>query len=363
MYLYFIFIILFCFAAGECLNISLRKFPPLYKVSFWFAILILIMLSTFRWENGTDWDTYYSFFRYLDTPTLLSYMEPGFTLLSSINSSYTNYTFHLGCMAVLSIMPIARKAYRVSPYPLLSLFVWFAISLANIFPVRQSVAIAIFVFSWTYIDKRQVYKYLLCVLLAMTFHYSAIITIPVYFIWHKHISKKMLLLSIVAVSIVVVISQDFIMNMLSNIGGVFAKKIEFYSNKGDESFGSIYSPREVLIRGIINRSFFFVFAVLLFDKLRSKYQYLNGAINMYWYSMLLFLTTTPISVALARLTMYTDVSQIIIVPFVFKLRMPLTSKILILVIIGLYFFMRFRGVVNNYYDLYVPYHFVFGAKL
>jgi len=257
-------------------------------------------------------------------------------------------------------MPIALKIQKVSPYPFLSLFVWYAISIANIFPVRQSIAVAIFVYSWTYIDARKMSKYLWCVLLATAFHYSAIITIPVYFIWHKHFSKKMLFLVIGITFVISLGFSELVLNFLSNVGWVFAEKIERYASRSDESFGSMYSPREALIRGIINRSFFFVFSILLFDKFRRRYSYLNGAINMYWYSMLIFLITTPISVALSRLATYTNISQVIIVPFVFRLKMPLTSKILMLAIILFYFFLRFRGVVDNYYDLYVPYHFVTG---
>ncbi len=359
MYLYLIFSICLLLALGEGLNIKIKDSPKFYSKSYWCLIFLFILISTLRWENGTDWVSYYTFFNQVKSPTILSWFEPGFTLLSSTNSAFTDYTFHLGCLAILSIYPIAYRLPQYSTYPLISLLVWFSISFANIFPVRQSVAISLFFFSWLYINNKDIKKFLICIFFASTFHYTAIFAIPIYFIWHKTYSKKFFILTIGVISIISFASQELISKLLYTIGGsFFTEKLDTYLSNSEEAFGALYSPREVLLRGIINRSFFFITVLLLLDKKRRKSPYLNGAVIMYWYSFLLFLVTTPLSVGLSRITSFTDMSQLVIVPYIFQLRMTKISKVIIFCIIALYFLIRFKGVVENYHDLYIPYNLV-----
>ncbi len=90
-------------------------------------------------------NSYLQYFNWLTKITVIGYMEPGFTLLTSINSTLFNYTTQLGCLAFLCIIPIAWKYKKISPYPLFSLLIWYATTFANIFPVRQNIAIALFV--------------------------------------------------------------------------------------------------------------------------------------------------------------------------------------------------------------------------
>lgn len=67
---------------------------------------------------------------------------------------------------------------------------------------------------------------------------------------------------------------------------------------------------------------------------------------------------TPISIALGRLCVYTDMSQLFLLPFVFILKINRKSALLMMCIILFYLFIRFRGVVLNYEDLYIPYNCV-----
>lgn len=362
MYLYLIFIILSVFSLLELLKLKFKNLPHLYSSVFRLLIFIFFLLSSLRWETGTDWDSYYIYYLFLQTGiTCIGYMEPGFTLLTSINANCFNYTFQMACIAFLSIVLIAWRYKKLSSYPILSLLIWFSTSLANIFPVRQSIAVAIFVFSWKYIQEKRLKPFLLSVLIAMTFHVTAIITIPIYFIWHKLYPKKFFIYTIIALSIFSFLIGDKMMDIAYSIGGAFfQEKLQAYLGDPEDTFGSAYTASQILIRGIINRSFFFIIPLLLLDKQRTEGNILNAMINLYFYSFCLFLLLTPLSPALGRFCSYTDMTQAILLPFLFYYRIKSKINIYILyIIIIAYLGLRFKGVVYNYYDLYIPYNSVF----
>lgn len=79
---------------------------------------------------------------------------------------------------------------------------------------------------------------------------------------------------------------------------------------------------------------------------------------MYFYSFIVFIAVTPLSVALGRLTTYTDMSQLFLLPYIFNLKATSTSKTILMLIIISYLAVRFNGVIFNYRDLYIPYHCV-----
>lgn len=361
MYLYILFFIISGLSLIEISNIKIKQIPNFSLKIYSLIVFILIAISTFRWENGTDWDSYYTYFRNLNRVTCFDYMEPGFTLLSSINSVFFNYTTQLGCIAILSILPISIRIFKLSPYPIYSLFIWYCVNMANIFPVRQTIAVAIFVYSWKHIERRELKKFLIYVFLASTFHITAIVTIPIYFIWNKFLNLKKYILTIILFIVLGLLFKEAMIKLLFIIGGnSFADKLDFYINfNSQNSFGSIYTPEQILFRGIINRTITLLLPIFLLNKYRSSNNTINAIFNMYLYSFIIFVVVTPLSPALGRLTVYSDIAQILIFTYLFTLKMNLANRLILGILLITYLLFRFYGVVNNYYDLYVPYNFVF----
>lgn len=360
MYLYVIFLVLALLSIGETCKIKVNKSSSLYKYAYGGILVAVFLLSMLRWENGTDWKPYYDYFNLVAIDPDYGHMEPGFTWLCYFDSQFMNYTWHLGVMALLCILPIAKRVKEFSPFPLFSLLIWFTVSFAHMFPVRQTIAISLFVFSWKYIQERRLIPFLCLIALAATFHLTVLIVIPIYFLWNKYIPAKFLILGIIAVFIVSVASSQTFANLLSFVGGnsLLEEKLNNYMDNSEEAFGAAYSPLQVLFRGCVNRSFYFFIPLFFLNKCRKENVNMNGIFNMYFYSFLLFLMVTPISVALGRLCVYTDMSQLLLLPYIFTLRINRKSALLMMCIILFYLFIRFKGVVFNYEDLYIPYHCV-----
>lgn len=357
MYLYIIFFILATFSLLEILRIQFRGLSDFYKFSFFFFVIFFFLLSSLRWENGTDWDSYYLYYKGFVEVSCLGEMEPGFTLITSLNSVlFNDYTIQLACVAFWSIIPVAWRYNKLSKYPLFTLFIWYGTVFAHIFPVRQNIAVALFVFSFKYIEERKLCPFLLIILIAATFHITVLVTIPVYFIWNKKVSVSFFVWVGVTLSVLSVVSQNLISSLLLLVGGELVRaKLEFYLENADATFGSAYTPMQVLVRGIINRMFVFFPLLCLLNRERIKDDRLNAFFNLYFYSFCLFLLVTPLSIALGRLCMYTDMIQALLIPCIFSIKMNRISRLLLFLIIILYFLIRFKGIVFNYEDLYIPY--------
>lgn len=362
MYLYVLFYILALISFGELAKFRIKDNPNFYKVTYWGVVCVIIFLSTFRWENGTDWSSYYEYYIQVGVSPESGYLEFGYTWLCSINYQLANgsYTFHLGIMALLCILPVAKRIKQYSPFPFFSLFIWFCVIFAHLFPVRQTIAISLFVFSWKYIIERKWYFYLVTIIIATTFHYTALITLPFYFLCKKYIPAKYIMCAIAIVFVMAVTTSHLFSNLLFIFGGdFFESKLSYYMDQSNETFGMIYSPIQVMIRGCVNRSFYFFIPLFLLNAIRKNDYCLNAFFNMYLYSFILFLITVPLSVALARLTVFTDMAQIMLLPYIFTMRMNRGTVYIIVSLLIIYFFIRFNGIVMNYYDVYIPYKFCF----
>ncbi len=363
MYLYLIFGLLVIIAF--LFDIVSQKRDGAYRAVFLGIIMLFFCISVCRWAVGPDWLSYLQHFQSIDNPAYQSYLsesfEPGYNLLTAINKQVVPYyTFHLCIVALIIYILVPVTILRFSTYPILSLLVWYSMVIAYIFPVRQNIAAVITLFSVRYIVERRKLLFLLFVAIASSFHYSALIFLPAYWLFHRYISGKqiiVLLLLTIGVSYFSIYVIQSILPFLEN--GMIGMKIGKYMEVADShTGGSAYTKTSMLIRGIINRGFL-ILIIFLLNKYRKTDKLLNGWSNMAIWAFVLFSLTLPISVPLARVTMYYDLLQMFLIPCLFRLKVTRESKYLIYFVLTMYLFIRFKGVVFNYEELYIPYKSIF----
>lgn len=140
---------------------------------------------------------------------LIFVAEYGYMLLMKICSWITpNFTFALGIISLIWIIGYYKFFEHYSPYiavPVLLLLVTeFPQSL---FVLRQHLAIAIWLFAYPYIIKRDFIRFLLVGGLAISMHSTAIIFLPVYFLYGVFNKNTWLINSIIlAVGCVILFS-------------------------------------------------------------------------------------------------------------------------------------------------------------
>lgn len=196
-------LLLFILIAGICLC-EIKKSKVGSAIFLSVTSVAMIVISYIRADTvGIDYKQYETYFKqvhdggwsFLVSSANGYRVEPGYSLLNYIVSLFTG-DVHI-YMLVVSIIIITLTAvllYKYSPIPWIGMFVFasFGFFGNSLSFIRQSIAIAIFLFSIHFLKNKKFVPYLLIILLAATFHKSMIIMIPVYFIAHIKVNWKSL---------------------------------------------------------------------------------------------------------------------------------------------------------------------------
>ncbi|MBE5958506.1 MAG: EpsG family protein [Lachnospiraceae bacterium] len=119
--------------------------------------------------------------------------EKGYILLNKIiGTIWDNQQFFLAVVAFISLYPIYRfiKSQSFSPYMSYIIFMGLPVFLMYYSGLRQIIAIGICCCSIEYIQKRQIYKFILLVALAISFHSSAWVFVMAYPVYHFRLTVK-----------------------------------------------------------------------------------------------------------------------------------------------------------------------------
>jgi len=360
VYLYVIFSLLSLLAFADIFTSPSQR-TPRYTIVFVFTIFLLFILSSLRVERGTDWGSYELYFD-LSTWDFEGWMEPGFTLLNKLVYACIPHFVALSfCISLFIYLLKPQIIYRFSPYPFVALLAWYVITLADIFPVRQTLASAILLYSIRYVIEKRFFPFLLLVILASSIHATSIVFFITYFVFYRRFSRLFLLSIFVGSFVFAFVAEGFMGDLLSGINNEFIQeRIEKYLSVGvDETFGSVYSTQGILIRGFLNRSIIMFMVLSVMNSLRKEDCILNGWVNLFTLASILFAVFASVNVALGRISVFFDMSQIFLFSYFFKWKMTPMSRFILFGLLLVYFGYRFYGVINNYYDLYVPYKSLF----
>lgn len=200
---------------------------------FWATALILILIAGLR-PIGLDRDsiTYANIIQsYKDID--LSALEPAFWVIKWFNDIFFNgnvRTFFL-IYAILGVSIKFLAIRRLSKLPWLSVGVYLSLYfiLHEMTQIRASVATGLFLLSIPDIYNRNFKKFTLKALLAFSFHYSAIVMLPLYFLHPKKLNMAYFLLPIVGlISAYFDLSKTLLSNLADLAPNFLAYKINTY---------------------------------------------------------------------------------------------------------------------------------------
>lgn len=248
MFLYLLNILaVFCFVLfGAFFN---KK--KVEKISMWGVIICCSIMPAFKNYNvGTDSPYYINMFSWnLDYFEWIEKgIEPGFFLCIQMlqKLGIENYSFYFLFFSVLFNFLIIKTIYKINKYKVVCLISYLTFSfvyLLNFNILRQSLALAFFVYSIPFIFEGKNLKSYFFILIAIMFHYSALILISVPIIY-KFIDKKFHILSILSSFFVVfyALFTEKFLNILIGLSG--AERYSAYAfeteNKGSLLLVSVY---------------------------------------------------------------------------------------------------------------------------
>ena len=331
-----------------------------WKLKKLFIIFIMVLipsiLAGLRYGIGTDYFSYERIYNnYISMPNFNFYVynglsiEIGFFILVKISkiifNSYSGFLF-LSAFVTYFFAILSINRYGKYRYFGVMIFIYFILLYAPSFNiVRQMVSVSIIIYGFKYIENKSFFKYLLIVLLALSFHTSALFCLSFYFlnINSTNFSKtKKTIIIILAITIPFIF--DYLFNVLSKML-IFSKYIMVYEN----IVGYSYRYSAIIIRIPI------IIAILLFRKRLILHDKNN---QLYLLIYLLEFTCVLLSFHMkwaVRFIYYCMISEIILVPQIISI-VKGKNKLFTLFYFGLYYILYFIivfGLWKN--DGIIPY--------
>ena len=203
MTVYLLLIFAVCIFALACFNGLTQNHPQrLLKTVFLSASFVMLFLcSALRQNIGYDYTMYAKGFALMraDGFSTLSYLdwEWGFNIITKTIGLFTgDLRIYMAIMALLCLAgpfwAMLRYSKKVWLSVLLYINLYFYYCTMNF--IRQSIAISIVMFAYTFMINKKFWRFLPLVLLASAFHLTALIMLPVYFLVNLKPSPKIPLL-------------------------------------------------------------------------------------------------------------------------------------------------------------------------
>jgi hypothetical protein len=299
----------------------------------------------FRGFIGWDWFNYYPFYNGLPNIFHLNQFENkslfdiGFVISSSlIKTFFTNYhTFiFINTLIDVLLLHIFFKRYLNEKYYAFgfAVFLVFFGLLMEIDLMRNIKALLLFLMSLKYIENRSPVKYFSLIVVAILFHWSAIVFIPLYFFLHKRIPIIAIIIVVCIGNIIYIFQFEYIKPIIlffsSLARGVAAEKITSYLT--DPMFTSSYG----LTFGHLERLFSTFLFLLYYEKIISSGKKNILFINAFFIYLIIYLFLSEINILISRLGNLFSFSYWILWPKIIDiLHSKINKQILILLFVCL----------------------------
>lgn len=321
------------------------------------SLIWLTLHDGLRWEIGTDWDPYYHFFMGTEN----SHFEIGYVLLNDIvGAIWKNYTFFLLCFAGFTYFVLYRFLKEYAVQPLMGLCLYYCEMMGSMGSNRSILAMFCCLFSLQFILNKRLVAFMICIIVAMTFHLAAITFLPAYFLFQKEYKDKWIYIALIAAFL---INRSGIINRIPFIE--YAVLVD--SATSTSGFASYVADETTAVSliGSLKR-FLIVYLALQVRRVVDNrlYDYFVLLYSVGAFVFILF-NGSVLQLMAGRGSMFYNIFAIILVPYVIT-NMPYKRDLqlfLFLVIFAFDFFIMWRDMdsyaVATGMDLYNPYKCVF----
>lgn len=296
-----VYIILICIILMSIKRVNTQK----YNIFDFIIVISMILIAGFRYNIGTDYSMYNSMY-FNQNQSNLNKVEIGYKILMKIVAPIfgeKSYLFFILC-SIITIIPIyvTIKKYSKKPGESIFYFITLGFYTLSFNMIRQAIGMAITFFALRYLFDRKLFKYIITILLASTFHITSLIMIPIYWISKIKFSK----LANFGVMFLLLFSGI----MFNVIFGYVTTKIPQYA---------MYAKYDNTIAGIgtylvnIIYILLIVFAIINRQKIEQRDNRYLYIINMIIYSIF-FISLSVKNTLFARLIYYWFMPIVIIIP-------------------------------------------------
>lgn len=229
-------------------------------------LLFLCFFYCFGYMTGSDWKVYEFWYDNLDFRRFYyGYTnEPGYYLYMYPFNRFgiPFWPFFIFTKILLFAVICRTFSYfcRENIWVSMMYFLpWFGMYIFIDNPMRNCIAVGIFLSSIRYIMDRQFWRFFWCILLAASFHITALFILPFYFVLNRNVRNIVWVFAFLIVNIIFV-DRDVLINVISSVFGM----IPYLQNKVITYFlmDSVFTEGKVFSFGMIWHIFLFVLMLL-----------------------------------------------------------------------------------------------------
>jgi hypothetical protein len=325
------------------------------------AFMVPFLLSSFRWQVGTDYPTYISLYEAINaisTPAQLWHqlleVEPLYVLMNVLIKLILNTPlpiFFFSSLLLLGFLFRAVEDYHGKISVMLAVFVFLTLMFGTTLNImRQMIAVSITFYAARYLFQKRYDKAALWMFIALMFHYSALILLPFWlFRGPQRYARNARIIMFSVMALMFVLGSVF--------GSLFSSIRALYTQETGDTGGTLKIGLMLLRLPII-------VPILLFRKRLIEHDERNRFWIMLAVFEVLFSYLGYILDVLNRLSLYFAVSWIVLMPALVR-SMPTRAAqyrmgaYVIVVCLGLWIF---NTAISNYGDV-LPYQTIFDAHV
>ena len=300
---FWIGLVLFTFLAvitERLVPVSYKKFIPLV------VIFVFTFLGMFRYEIGTDYDWYVILFNQVTLND--EYPEPSFLIIVEIlryfHMSYQSLFLVYELLIMTFLWLGIRRYTKDTEIKMLILALFLCLQyFFSLTGIRQALSMVLVFWGYQYCLERKLLKYLLVVFIATAFHYSAIITLVLYWIPKRVCSWTFY--AVIFLGSFIAFKFNIILSLLSTVLNILHVEGRY--------LGYITDKDSVNMTGLYMMSQFILFSISRLAILKFKSEY-KSVLNIWFLGIIghfLFSFSLPIT----RLTKYFEYFLILIMPY------------------------------------------------
>lgn len=196
------YLTLFSFVVLFSSNVELKDAKlPKYQNLIFLAFLLLLMVFGFRYGFGIDYPSYLGIYDRIGNSWSQENLEPGFYYLNYLIKSLGGNAYYVIFISFfIALVFVHRTIVRHSTFPEISYLVFLSSGLIFFYSsgIRQATALSICFFAFQFLLNKQFVRFFAVVLLASTFHLTALIFVPFYFLVNLKYPRWSLILAYLA---------------------------------------------------------------------------------------------------------------------------------------------------------------------
>ena len=258
----------------------------LAKLWEWIPIILFTLVFGLRYGVGMDYNNYVVIYEGTSIYTSLSEIleheryEPAFSILLYIFHLFNAPVYWLFSFIAFLQIFLLYKTFENEKKVLLFIYLTLILTgfcMYNFMNIlRHEVAFCFFLYSLKYVKNNQLLKYWICCLLALSFHHSALILFPLYFIWIKR--KSLFNNSVIELTLVIICFLTSLLAQWQNILHLFDNVIVLLGY-GDyiDIAGDMTINRKIGITRLFN---LFINCLIILNSKKIKEYFKGGLVDI-----------------------------------------------------------------------------------